>query len=212
MSELEINNPTKEIPDALKAEPIVDTDKKEEEAWTKEYDKWLNQNSHLPDTKTAKEILDMPRPKTAPPNPPQPDATDEQIAAWVKGYDKWKEENSHLDGLIPSEALVQRFKQQRDMMKNQAQGLPPAQPVGSYKPDEPSMNINQSFYYQVENGRKVEIHADDTYINNLRQQYYVRESDGSLTKVIGDPIYAQRIQKVVEKKNLDEAQAQANSQ
>ena len=31
MSELEINNPTKEIPDALKAEPIVDTDKKEEE-------------------------------------------------------------------------------------------------------------------------------------------------------------------------------------
>jgi hypothetical protein len=204
-----------EIPDPPKPvgqpprPPLFGASKKEEDTWTKGYEEWMNNNQHLPDIKTAQEILDMPRPKSTPPGPPQPDASDEDLEKWVKVYESWKNENSHLENLIPSETIVERFKQQRQMMKQS--GPPPGQPQGDYRPDEPSSQLNESFYYQVEGGRKVEIHADTKYIQQLKQQYYIRENDGTLSKVVGDPVYAQRVQRLVEKKNQNEAQAKANS-
>ena len=40
---------------------------KEEKKWIKEYDEWLKKNDKLPNTKTADEVLEMPRPKSDPP-------------------------------------------------------------------------------------------------------------------------------------------------
>ena len=56
----------------------------------------------------------MPRPKTEPPKPPIQTATDTQLDDWAKKYDKWSKENSHLPNLIPSNQILDRFKQNRD--------------------------------------------------------------------------------------------------
>lgn len=107
--------------------PLMDSPKKEETKWVKEYDEWYKKNEKLPNIKTSKEILEMPRPKTDPPKPPVRNATDEQLGVWAKEYDKWKSENNHLPNLIPSEQIMNRFKQQRD---NQ----PPSPPTGPGAP------------------------------------------------------------------------------
>ena len=67
----------------------------------KEYNKWLKNNEHLPDDrkKTADEILEMPRPKSEPPKPPNVNSTDEELEKWSKEYTKWKDENEHLPNL-----------------------------------------------------------------------------------------------------------------
>ena len=73
--------------------PYHGTDKQEEKTWIKEYDKWLEENDHLPDNqkKSADDVLAMPRPKSEPPRPPQPTATDEELETWGGEYEKWKE-------------------------------------------------------------------------------------------------------------------------
>ena len=98
---------------------------KEINAWKKEYAKWLKENDHLPDNqkKTAEQLLEMPRPKTEPPKPPQPGWSDEQYDAWGKEYDKWGKENTHLPNIQPSSQIVARFKAQ----KNQANTNAPVQ-------------------------------------------------------------------------------------
>ena len=93
--------------------PLMGASKKEEEEWTKEYKKWLENNSKLPNVKTVEEILEMPRPKTDPPPPPTPDASDEDLNKWAVGYDKWKDENDHLPNLIPSNQIIERFQQMK---------------------------------------------------------------------------------------------------
>ena len=53
--------------------------------------------------------------------------------------------------------------------------------------------MNTEYHYVVENGQKVEVHAESDYIMNLKQQYYVREPNGQLTKVVGDAGYEERV-------------------
>ena len=48
--------------------PFKGASKKEETKWKKDYKKWIEENSHLPNLKTSQEILDLPRPKSEPPN------------------------------------------------------------------------------------------------------------------------------------------------
>ena len=98
---------------------------KEISKWKKDYEKWLKENDHLPDNqkKTAEQLLEMPRPKTEPPKPPQPGWSDEQYDAWGKEYDKWGKENTHLPNIQPSSQIVARLKAQ----KNQANTNAPVQ-------------------------------------------------------------------------------------
>jgi len=98
---------------------------KEETDWKKEYKKWAEENSHLPNIQSADQILSRPRPKSDPPRPPMPNSTDEQINEWAKEYDKWKDENSHLPNLQPSNAIIQRMKQQQQMQQQQQPQQPP---------------------------------------------------------------------------------------
>jgi thiol-disulfide isomerase/thioredoxin len=109
--------------------PFHGASKKEEKTWKKEYNTWLNENEHLPQTKTAEEILSMPRPKSEPPRPPMgPDVTDKQYEAWSKEWDKWTKENSHLPNLQPSDKIIEGLKRRQ----TQPSQVPP-QPVDNAK-------------------------------------------------------------------------------
>ena len=104
--------------------PLHGAPEKEVTKWKKDYEKWLEENSHLPKVQTADEILARPRPKTEPPKPPMPNSTDEQLDEWVKEYDKWKDENEHLPNLQPGNVIVQRFK--KPVQGQMPQGAPGA--------------------------------------------------------------------------------------
>ena len=168
--------------------PFLDAPKDEVKQWKEDYNKWLKYNEHLPKNqkRTADEILDMPRPKSNPPAPPQPGSTDETINTWKTTYGKWVEENSHLPNLQQPDQVIDRLKKQWEMQQQRTgqMGQPTSQNF--------SKNLNTEFHYVVENGQKVEVHADATYITELKQQYYYREPDGKLTKVVGDLGYEER--------------------
>ena len=84
---------------------------KEETTWKKEYKKWAEENSHLPNIQTADQILERPRPKSDPPKPPVgPNMTDKNYEDWAKEWDKWTKENSHLPNLQPADQLIENFK------------------------------------------------------------------------------------------------------
>ena len=111
--------------------PFMNAKKTEVSKWKKDYNKWLENNQHLPDDrrKTADEILEMPRPKSAPPTPPDINSTDKELDEWGKEYIKWKDENKHLPNLQPVDNVIQNLKRRRDMSKqqNNPQGLSPNQ-------------------------------------------------------------------------------------
>ncbi len=94
--------------------PLLGVDGKEETKWKKEYKKWAEENSHLPNLQSADQILERPRPKTEPPKPPMPNSTDEQLDEWGKEYDKWVGENKHLPNLQPSKVILDRMKNARN--------------------------------------------------------------------------------------------------
>ena len=102
--------------------PLMGVDGKEESKWKKEYKKWAEENSHLPNLQSADQILSRPRPKTEPPKPPMPNSTDEQLDAWGKEYDKWSKENKHLPNLQPSNVILDRMKQARNQQMNPGMG------------------------------------------------------------------------------------------
>jgi len=95
--------------------PLLNASEEEVSKWKKDYEKWLEENDHLPDNmkKSADEMLKMPRPKSDPPAPPQPNMNDEDLDAWGEKYQKWVDENSHLPNLQPASVIVNRMKQQR---------------------------------------------------------------------------------------------------
>ncbi len=108
---------------------------KEETAWKKEYNQWLEDNSHMPDafqkqTKSASELIDGPRPKSDPPKPPMPmgpegaNVTNEVIDKWGEDMKLWQKENDHLPNMQPVDRIIQSVKQRRDQMKNQQSGAP----------------------------------------------------------------------------------------
>jgi len=101
--------------------PFMNAKKSEVTKWKKDYNKWLKNNLHLPDErrKTAEEILEMPRPNSEPPKPPNPQATDADLDQWGKEYDKWKSENGHLPNLQPVDVVLQNFKKRKNQMQQQ---------------------------------------------------------------------------------------------
>ena len=103
--------------------PFLNAKKAEVTKWKKDYNKWLGDNEHLPEDrrKTADEILDMPRPKSAPPQAPSPQSSDAELDAWGKKYSKWREENSHLPRLQPVENILHNFKNRRKQLDQQQQ-------------------------------------------------------------------------------------------
>jgi len=173
--------------------PFHGAKKKEETAWKKEYAKWLKDNEHLPanQKKTAKEILEMPRPKSQPPSPPQPNSTDEQLESWKESYEKWATENDHLPNLQPADKLVEQFKKRDEMMRKQAEAGQAAQNSKAQFSGnmQHAKQVNTQYYYTVENGSRIEVYADEEYIRNLKQQYYVRLHGDGLTKVVDDIEY-----------------------
>ena len=112
--------------------------KKEENEWKTQYNKWLNDNKHLPEKqrKSVDEILSQPRPKSEPPRPPMgPDATEESIDEWGTKYSKWSKENTHLPNLQPVDMVVKNFKSRLK------QGSPGPNP--NIQPQPPSPKIGE---------------------------------------------------------------------
>jgi thiol-disulfide isomerase/thioredoxin len=95
--------------------PLMDASKQDLSDWKKAYDKWLKENDHLPDNmkKSADDMLSMPRPKTDPPKPPQPNMNDADLDKWGESYQKWVDTNGHLPNLQPASVILQRIKAQR---------------------------------------------------------------------------------------------------
>ena len=88
--------------------------------WTTKYNKWKDNNSHVPNLQEVDAILERPRPKSDPPQlPMQPNTTDEQREEWAKKYDKWKDENSHLPNLQESKTILERLKQSQQAQQAQ---------------------------------------------------------------------------------------------
>ena len=94
----------------------------------------------------------MPRPKSQPPMPPQPNSSDAELDAWKETYNKWKDENSHLPNLQPVEKVMERIKQQQ-----QRQAGVQSPQAGPPTTQNFAKNINTDYHYVVENGQKVEV-------------------------------------------------------
>tara|TARA_Y100001973_G_C5151416_1_gene308334 strand:+ start:287 stop:1189 length:903 start_codon:yes stop_codon:yes gene_type:complete len=110
--------------------PFMGSSKEEEKTWTDGYNKWLEDNNHMGDDfinrqRTAKDILESPRPKSDPPRPPMGmqlvNSTDEALDSWGEHMTKWQEENSHLPNLQPVAGMVQNMKNRRTQMQQQQQ-------------------------------------------------------------------------------------------
>tara|TARA_B100000287_G_scaffold224379_1_gene211761 strand:- start:757 stop:1662 length:906 start_codon:yes stop_codon:yes gene_type:complete len=142
----------------------------------------------------GEEIPKPPQPKSPPPPPPTDleTASDSDIKSWESAYVKWSKENDHLPNLLPFDQILERVKTAQKQRKQQLQNQQNGQAGGNVNNVPTSQNNssnvtkNSKFYYIVENGERSAVFADNNYINSLKQQYYVRESDGSLTKVVGD--------------------------
>ena len=134
----------------------------------------------------GEEIPEPPKPKSPPPPPPQDYNDQDQVDTWKKSYEDWCKENSHLPNLPPVDQMLDRLKQQKQMMdQRQAQmaqqGQIPNAPTVQHQ-----KNLNTEWYYTVEGNEKIEVHADVNFISSLKPQYYQREQDGKLSKVVDD--------------------------
>jgi thiol-disulfide isomerase/thioredoxin len=87
----------------------------------------------------GEEIPEPPKPKGPPPPPPQDFDNEEQVKTWRDGYEKWSKENDHMPNLPKADDMLNRLKQQKQMMdQRQAQQpgnqpTPPAAPQNSGK-------------------------------------------------------------------------------
>ena len=98
--------PTRPAPRA----PFHGAKKGEENNWKVDYEAWTDENSHLPNLKTADELLAMPRPKSMPPQMPRPGSSNTVIKKWRTGYKKWSKENKHLPNIMPVDKLEERIR------------------------------------------------------------------------------------------------------
>ena len=99
--------------------------------------------------------------------------------------------------LLPADDVLARMRQARAAQQNAPQGAPGApgapMPGGPGAANSGNGNVqhqhtfNAEFYYVVVNGNREAVKADSTYIQSLKQQYFQRETDGRLTKVVSDP-------------------------
>jgi thiol-disulfide isomerase/thioredoxin len=107
--------------------PFMDASDEDLEKWEKSHLAWLKNNEHLPEErrKSVEEILEMPRPKSAPPLRPNiQECTDDDIDKWGKEYQNWKTENSHIPTLQPSATVVQSLREAKNRMQMQQQSAP----------------------------------------------------------------------------------------
>jgi len=65
----------------------------------------------------GEEIPQPPRPKGPPPPPPQDFDNKDQVAEWRTKYEDWVKENDHMPNLPKPEQMLQRLKQQKQMME-----------------------------------------------------------------------------------------------
>jgi thiol-disulfide isomerase/thioredoxin len=93
--------------------PFKGSSKTEIKKWKKVYEEWVDENSHLPDLKTADELLALPRPKSQMPPVPRPPVSNNAGKKWKKEYDKWMKDNSHLPNLTPSDVILNRVMNQQ---------------------------------------------------------------------------------------------------
>ena len=83
-------------------------------------EKWVN----------GEEIPLPPKPNGPPPPPPQDFDKKDQVAEWTKKYNEWVKDNDHMPNLPKPEQMLQRLKQQKQMMEQrQAQGATGANPA-----------------------------------------------------------------------------------
>ena len=105
--------------------PFHGAKKGEENNWKVEYETWADENSHLPNLKTADQILAMPRPKSMPPPMPRPGSSNNEIKKWRTGYKKWSKENKHLPNIMPVDKLEERIRN-APQPQQQVQNINPA--------------------------------------------------------------------------------------
>ena len=65
----------------------------------------------------GEEIPEPPKPKGPPPPPPQDFDNKEQVKTWRDGYEKWTKENDHMPNLPKPDDMLNRLKQQKQMME-----------------------------------------------------------------------------------------------
>lgn len=118
--------------------------------------KWVN----------GEEIPKPPAPKSPPPQPFRPNATEDEINKWKTKYEDWANENAHLPNIKQSDDIIKMLKAQ-------------------YAQQNQQHKFNTQFYYIVENNEVVKVVSTPQHINTLRRDYYVRENNGMLTKVVG---------------------------
>ena len=133
--------------------PFEGASKKETTKWTTDYNKWLEDNKHMPEdwqkrNQSAEDILAGPRAKSDPPRPPMGpklvDATDEELDKWGEEYQKWADENKHLPNIQPSSSIVSNIKNRRNQMKNQRQPGQPPQGAPQGAPGAAGLNPDQN--------------------------------------------------------------------
>jgi len=146
----------------------------------------------------GEEIPKPPQPKSPPPAPPADleTASEDEINKWKGEYETWSVENKHLPKILPFNEVVERVKQAQQMRKQQqAGGTPgaPGAPGGAPTPGggnvQHALKFNTDFYYVVIDGINNLVKADAPYIQSLKHQYFQREQDGRLTKVVGDTTF-----------------------
>lgn len=113
--------PTRPAPRA----PFHGARKGEENNWKVEYEAWADENSHLPNLKTADELLAMPRPKSMPPQMPSPGSSNNDIKKWRTAYKKWSKENKHLPNLMPADKLEERIRNASQQPPQRGQNINP---------------------------------------------------------------------------------------
>jgi thiol-disulfide isomerase/thioredoxin len=65
----------------------------------------------------GEEIPEPPKPKGPPPPPPTDFDNEEQVKTWKEGYEKWVKENDHMPNLPKPDDMLNRLKQQKQMME-----------------------------------------------------------------------------------------------
>ena len=151
--------------------PFMGASDTEVREWKKNYNKWLDDNQHLPETqrKSTEDVLSQPRPKSEPPRPPMgPDATEKAVDGWGKEYSKWSKENSHLPNLQPVDAMVKNIKNRIKQMANKANN-PNAQVQPQPQPPSPKIGELEKRIAELENKLNSVGNRDDVVEEGLTE-------------------------------------------
>ena len=118
---------------------------------------------------------EIPQPKGQMPSPlTDTEINDpEKIKKFTDDYNKWLELNKHIPNLPPPDVIIDRFRMAYKSRQHK-----------KIRNNPTSIKLNTDFYYIIENGSPTMVKADSGYIQSLNHQYYIREANGLLTKVV----------------------------